>query len=162
MKTYQKLNQLIKIYKISIEENEALVTLDEEFGYKHYIWKPEMSCNELERWWKRQFHIGKFHFNLPGKLINVDEIIYKPFGTPYNSLEEMVESLNNPSVYDTFFEGWYALDTLNLCYRGSIFSDDYSFLKTPSGRYIHHMGWWSAKLQTELDVKEQLAMTPGE
>ena len=162
MKPHQKLNQLLKPFKISIEEDEALVALDVEFGYKHFIWKPEMSCDELERWWRRQLHFGRSIGKFPGKLIDVDKIIYKPFGKHYNSLEEMVESFNDPINYCPFFERWFSLDNSSLCYHASIFSDDYSFLKTPSGRYIHHMGWWPAKIQTDLDVKEQMAMTPGE
>lgn len=161
MKQYQKLNQLIKIYKISIEENEALVVLDEEFGYKQYIWKPEMSCNELERWWKRQHHMGwERKSSLPGKVLNINDILYEPPMKQFESTEEFLKYLDDNIFFNIYFERWHTLNSLNLCYRSMIFSDDYSYLLTPSGRYIHHMGWWPAKLQTEKDIQEQRNSQP--
>jgi hypothetical protein len=49
------------------------VFLNNEYGYKTYIWKPEMTESEFVDWWKNltDSDIIKYYFNLkslPGKL----------------------------------------------------------------------------------------------
>jgi hypothetical protein len=127
MLNYQKLNQLLKIYKISVKKDEALVTLENEFGYKNYIWKPEMSCKEFERWWKRQHHIDVLDTTLPGKLIDVDKIIKRHAFKPYSNIEEMFEHMEQYYLH-IYFERWVLLDKSGLCYHAHFFDDVNSYL----------------------------------
>lgn len=155
MLNYHKLNELLKIYKISIEKDEALVTLDKEFGYKNYIWKPEMSCLEFERWWKRQHHIDVLDTDLPGKLIDVNKIIKHYEWKPYTNVETMIKVLEEFYLH-IYYNRWDLLDESHLCYHAHFFDDVNSYLITPNGRTVNHMGRHFAKLQLEKDVEKQI------
>jgi hypothetical protein len=156
----EKLNQLLKIYRISVEKDEALVTLEEEFGFRNYIWKPEMTCTDFEKWWKRQHLIDVLYTKLPGKLINVDKIIQRCDFRPYNSLEDMMTKLEEYNL-NIYFERWVLLDKSNLCYRAHFFDDVNSYIITPNGRTIYHMGRHPAEIALDKDIKEQLKEQPN-
>jgi DNA ligase D-like protein (predicted 3'-phosphoesterase) len=55
---------------------EFAVLLDEEYGYRYWIWFPKMTPRELEFWWKSLSSVGPYFFSpkgLPGEVIQDKE-----------------------------------------------------------------------------------------
>ncbi len=92
---------------------EVMVLLEEEYGYRVWYWLPEISADELERWWATLKSVGPFFYSpvgLPGKVIQAD------FG---------------------FF---VKLAKTGKYYRAHIHMDFDSFLITPDNISIRHSG----------------------
>jgi len=145
------LNRVLEPLKITVNKNQTVVAVDEEFGYKRYIWISDFSNRELEQWWRRQHNIGKFYFNPPsikhGVFIKDKSYDYQ-FGNEFWDF-----NMCNSVVWNI----WNNLWDHNLTYRCHIFDDECSFLRTPRGRFINHMGYWPSRLQTERDVREYIS-----
>ena len=61
-RNYNLLAKKLQPFNVKLKPNQPVVTISEEFGYREYIWIPDMTCRELEQWWKRQRDIDKFTF----------------------------------------------------------------------------------------------------
>jgi hypothetical protein len=145
---YHLLAKLLKPFKVNLKPDQPVVALDIEYGFKTYIWIPDMTCSELERWWLRQKNVGKF-YPLPA----VDGV----FLQDVSKCKETGDGYWDYLSYDTLVWTTYnRVKNANLGYTCHLFCDDDSYLITPKNRFIHHMGYWPARLQTERDVKEQL------
>ncbi len=56
---------------------DILVILEEEYGYKHWFWYPGMNDSELVKWWESLESVDPYFMTpepLPGKLIEVDDL----------------------------------------------------------------------------------------
>ncbi len=61
----------LKAVKKAMQET-TVVLVDEEYGYREWLWLPNMSTAELKSWWEAQASIDGYWMNpktLPGKLI---------------------------------------------------------------------------------------------
>lgn len=146
---YNLLAKLLKPFKVNLEPEQPVVALDIEYGYKTYVWIPEMTCLELERWWLRQQHIGKF-YELPcGGTFLQDVTKSIPYGSgDWDYLH-----------YDTTVWTTYNyIKNAHLGYHAHIFCDEDSYLITPRKRHIHHAGYWPARKKTDKDVMHQLTL----
>jgi len=57
--------------------SELTVVLEEDYGYRSWIWYPEMTLSQLIDWWSSQDHITRFigpdlPYGLPGDLYSVE------------------------------------------------------------------------------------------
>lgn len=145
------LNNILKPLGVTVKQEEAVVTLSIEYGFKEYVWIPGMSGPELEKWWRRQHDFGNMiftsHFDfLPGKFYLENSRCYE-----YGEGHSDYYVCNNKVgiIIDK-------LRASNLAYKCHFFCNDDSFLKTPSSRYIHHMGYWPANLAVERAIAEDL------
>ncbi len=145
------LNSILKPLGVTVKPGEAVVTLSIEYGFKEYVWLPGMSCTELEKWWHRQHDFGNMiftsHFDfLPGKFYLENSRSYE-----YGEGRGDYYVCNNKVgiIIDK-------LRASKLAYKCHFFCNDDSFLKTTSGRYIHHMGYWPANLAVERAIAEDL------
>lgn len=139
------MNNILKynFYKRNLKNN-IMVILCEEFGYKQWFWFPNMTGPQLEKWWKRQWNMTKFNFilNLPGTLIEA------------TSLNESLRQDNDS--FDWLFVHWNITNDLKTNYKAHIFCDDYTWLISPTGRFITHNNYYPAKKQTEINIQKQL------
>jgi hypothetical protein len=93
------------------------VLLQEEYGYRHWIWQPEMEPQQLEEWWENMDQVTKYWWNptlLPGKVLLI-------------KTEDQVEQMEQ-------------MEEERIHYSGHIHMDDDSYLKSPDGRTIRHKG----------------------
>ena len=44
---------------------EIVVLLEEEFGYRHWVWMPEMSAEELKEWWQAIPTVAPYFYDGP-------------------------------------------------------------------------------------------------
>ena len=96
-------------------ENEFLVLLEEEYGYKYWFWFPKMNQDELEIWWET--------------LETVDPYFMSP------------EPLPGDVIFAENMDYWHALEEAKRHFTGHIHCDDDSWLKKPTGEYIYHKGY---------------------
>jgi len=100
----------IDIIKNKIE-NDFVVLVDEEYGWKSWFWFPIMNEKELVTWWKNLAFVGK---PLVGEVIEV-----------------------NDESKELFREKWKN----NNFFMMHIHVDDDSYLKTADGKMVFHKGY---------------------
>ena len=58
---------------------EIVVLLEEEYGYRHWVWIPEMSAEELKEWWQAMPTVASYFYDgptaFPGK---IHQVYYEP------------------------------------------------------------------------------------
>ncbi len=102
------------------ENRSFLVVLEEEYGYRHWFWYPDMTQVELEVWWKNLSSVEPYFMTpepLPGRL-------------------DLVEDLDE----------WMEVDRSKKHYYAHTHCDDDSILITPGGEKIYHEGYDGKKI----------------
>ena len=95
--------------------NEMLVLLEEEYGFRYWFWHTNMSDEELIDWWLNLESLSPYLMTpepLPGNVILVANM------QEWQNLQENTEH-----------------------YQAHIHLDDDSWLKLPSGKYLGHAGY---------------------
>jgi len=95
------------------------VSLEEEYGYRHWFWYPKMSEKELLDWWKKLESIDPYFMSpepLPGKVIQTDDL-----------------------------DKWMDLDKSKQYYYAHTHCDDDSVLISPRGIKHYHKGYIGEK-----------------
>lgn len=96
-------------------EDQALVWLEEEYGYRHWLWLPLMAPDELETWWLDLETVHPFFADpsrdMPGWLIQ----------RPYDC----------------------ELARCDWLYRAHTHDDSDSYLRRPGGAELQHAGAYS-------------------
>ncbi|WP_194867073.1 hypothetical protein [Pseudoalteromonas sp. PPB1] len=100
-------------------ENDFLILLEEEYGYKHWFWYPEMEPRILIQWWKALKTVEPY------------------FMTP--------EPLPGSVVFAEDMDHWYSLEMTGQYYEAHIHCDDDSWIKIPNQGYIYHAGYIGEK-----------------
>lgn len=95
--------------------DQVIVLLEEEYGYRNWIWYTGMSETELIEWWKN--------------LRSVDPYFFTPVGLPGTLTE--IESDEDEAEAEALKTTW----------RGHIHEDEDSFLFQDEHGYIHHKGY---------------------
>lgn len=108
-------------HAVETSEDNVVVVLDEEYGYREWLWATGMSAEALKQWWTDLASVRP-HFmdpstTLPGSLVQIMRV---------GDGEACIEG-ETDHTYITFPSGW----------RGHIHLDDDSFLNTPGGRLLH-------------------------
>lgn len=124
-----KLNELLKPLRRKVQKDEPVVLLEEEFGYRNWIWLPRCSSEELVRWWKRQKNMSKFYFS--PRDMKKGELFHMDWGVLWK------------------VELFYRLEKTGLCWTSHLFDDTDSFLISPRGRFITHSGYLPALVELE-------------
>lgn len=99
---------------------ETTILLEEEYGYRHWLWLPDRPLTALFDWWRSIFSVEPWNFNprpLPGVLI---------------------ESTGDDQL-------WHKLFDSRRYVSGHIHEDDDSELRSPSGEVYHHRGYGFTK-----------------
>ncbi|MDM8549132.1 hypothetical protein QUF72_03605 [Desulfobacterales bacterium HSG2] len=110
---------LMKEISKSRIDNEFVVLLSEEYGYRDWLWFPKMTPGELEEWWE----------NL--------ESVFPYFMTPEPLPGDVIEANDNlGNIY-------YELSGAGTHYSAHIHCDDDSFLMRPNGEKIFHKPYHS-------------------
>ena len=110
-----------------------IVSLEEEYGYRHWVWKTGMTKQELKDWWEALETVSPFFYNpgetLPGELIQVQSMSEKFMEEADKTQDrETLEKILAEGVHPS--EGW----------TGHIHEDDDSCLCSPEGEFIFHRG----------------------
>lgn len=159
-----------KFYKILKQQNQnhQMVILEEEYGFRQWFWFTKMTGIELESWWKRQNSIYKLDFisKFPGILL---EACLEKHQSKYEYIKIFETDLfkNKQWFYDYYsydwlFTKWNILNnTPSKYYKAHVFCDDDSWLISPKGNIIHHKGYYPARKQTELNIKQQIEEIPN-
>ena len=138
------LNQLLKPLRITLTKNQPVVCLDEEFGFRQWIWIPNVSSQKLESWWKRQHNLDLFYF-LPREI---------EMGTWIQAIGEYNETLDI-SYNEVTYNLYHKLIKSGLVYTGHLFDNTDSFLISPKGISIYHMGRNPARDVIRKELAEQ-------
>jgi len=71
------------------KEQGLCVVLEEEYGYRSWLWFPEMDQSALVEWWKAQESVGLHFFDpsktLPGKIVAMETVEQKMIWTVLNN-----------------------------------------------------------------------------
>ncbi len=101
--------------ELANRSNEFIVLLEEEYGYKHWFWFPNMTPEQLELWWKGLDSVDPYFMTpepLPGDVIFAEDMDY-----------------------------WHDLQEKGIHYQAHTHCDDDSWLKRPSDHYVYHKGY---------------------
>lgn len=151
MKSHKLVNKIIKPLRVQLREDQPLVLLEEEFGFRSWIWIPDCSEKELITWWKSRLNLGKFYFDPKSLNHSKNSKIFNVFyrHSYYDNNRKKVY-YNTPyaliSVYNQ-------LNNMNNTFKAHIFDDTDSWLKTPSGQYIFHIGAYYANLILKEEIQ---------
>jgi hypothetical protein len=112
-------------YTVSTTEDNVVVALNEEHGYREWLWTTGMSAEQLKRWWREMESVHP-HFmdpsrTLPGKL-------------------EQTMFVGKGAACKATGEGSFAYVTLQGAWSAHIHTDEDSFLCPPDGGRITHKG----------------------
>jgi hypothetical protein len=106
----------------------TVVLMDCEFGHMVKFWFAPMTGEELEKWWA-----GRDTFGSLGMLERL--IVEIPLSTlEFPGWTVLAET-------DEQWALWNALEEGGGHYYCHIFDDEFSYLKSPDGRIIHHKGY---------------------
>lgn len=97
--------------------SECLVLLEEEYGYRDWFWFPLMTPTELIIWWENLESVGEYFFSpepLPGDVIQVTK-----------ETRKLYSNLHKAKKY----------------FQSHIHMDCDSYLQTPEGKLIYHLGY---------------------
>jgi hypothetical protein len=125
---------------------EVVVRLEEEYGYRNWVWIPEMSAEELKEWWQAIPTVAPYFYDgpkaFPGQIY---QIYYEP---DYMREAEHLEATLKKGEF--FFvkqdkEGLTATShSMQLPedhWYAHIHMDCDSYLMTPDKETIHHAGY---------------------
>lgn len=150
-RNYNLLVQKLKPFKVKLKPDQPVVAVSEEFGYREYIWLPNMSCREFEMWWRRQRDLTKFNALYLMKQHGA-VICDKSYSISVDTTDED-EYFYYTCGNSRAFHVYHNLKDSGMVYFAHIFCNDHSWLKTPGGVYIHHATYHEACLQTERDIQ---------
>jgi hypothetical protein len=145
-------------------QETVTVLLDEEYGYRTWIWETGMTPSDLEAWWSSKEHLGAYFFTptgLPGDLKQVDEDLTGldakwnavldrgPDGSGEITEDEVQKQIaalcrNHPFKLTYTDTGEPAPEKQPDWWTGHIHIEDDSHLKTNDGRIIVHAGYEAA------------------
>ncbi|CAH0533134.1 hypothetical protein VST7929_00995 [Vibrio stylophorae] len=100
-----------------INKRDFLVLIDEEYGYRYWCWRPNMSAMALEAWWAALSSVEPYFMSpepLPGEVWQIDVEQYE------QQCERRAESQ---------------------AYHLHLHQDDDSVLTRPDGQPRYHLGW---------------------
>jgi hypothetical protein len=140
-----------------MSEGTVTVLMDEEYGYREWIWKTGMTPDQLIEWWTNLPSVMPFFCNpstggMPGELAqtiedttDLDAEVARIRSDKSLSVEEQDKAIEQAYrsmpykmvIRDTgepmpCAKGWW---------RGHIHMEDDSWLETPEGVTIHHAGY---------------------
>ena len=132
-----------------------VVFLQEEYGYKEWVWMPNMSEDELRAWWEAMPTVAPFFFDGPvGFPGDTHQIYFDDDG--FYLVEEGDRRIVTPVSEK------YSMDS-SKHWHAHLHQDNDSFLRTPEGEYIHHAGsvsddeYYSDDYQVSAEVEKASA-----
>lgn len=114
-------------------QGKVVVCLDEEYGYRMWLWDTGMTVEELTRWWTEMATVSP-HFmdpskTLPGKLQRAYPVSETEVAVYREDLAD--GTVDSGFLYVTTPKGWSA----------HLHEDDDSYLRVPTGETLHHKGF---------------------
>jgi len=102
---------------------KPLIRIEEEYGYRNWIWMPDMSEEEVISWWKALPSVGSFFYDgpkdLPGEIF---QVYFR------NNIHDAPEEDFDPGQFCTVTEG----DSRSL-------NQTSDFMDLPKGAWYMHM-----------------------
>lgn len=117
---------------MDIHMDKLVVYVQEEYGYRDWLWVPDMALEEVKEWWKNLLTVTPYFFNgpitFPGKVYQI---------AFHSEKEFQIVDEDGRVVYPTH-TGMLALP--DDCVRMHIHEDFDSWL-TVGEEVIHHAGY---------------------
>ena len=135
------------------------VMLDEEYGYREWIWNTGMTASELDAWWSSRDTLRPYFFSptgLPGELIQVGEDLSELDAKALSLMERVDKGEVTKEAAEKTIKEWYEKHPYKMIcietgdaaperqpdwWSGHIHMEDDSYLKTSNGEVIHHAGF---------------------
>jgi len=126
---------------------EIVVLLEEEFGYRHWVWIPEMSAEELKEWWQAIPTVAPYFYDgpktFPGK---VHRIYYeKDYVRESEHLDATLEKDEFFFVQEgagrTLTPTSHSMRLPDKHWCAHVHMDCDSYLMTPDEEMIYHAGY---------------------
>lgn len=129
-------------------KDEIIVLLQEEYGYREWLWIPQMNEEELKQWWKSLPSVAPFFFSpdLPGEKHQIwyqdaeDEDIFTAANPPDESDYFFLVEVSGPREVSAISRKERVPKNV---WRAHLHTDNDSHLITPEGEMILHAGWVS-------------------
>jgi len=131
-----------------MDQFEYVVHVEEEYGYRDWLWAPNMTIDELKLWWQNLPTVAPFFFDGPVSFPGEIHQIYFETATTFSFIKEGPGRIVTP-LHTNFIT--LPKDALYM----HIHEDEDSFLRIGDKDY-EHAGWREyddSSEQTE-DVKE--------
>ena len=127
---------------------EIVVLLEEEFGYRYWVWFPGMSAEELKEWWKAMPTVATYFYDgpagLPGDGI---QVYYEP---SWRREADGVDTFLDKGQFIIVEQDGCSLTPLSSVmqlpddrWNAHLHIECDSYLKAPDGDVIHHAGYIS-------------------
>jgi hypothetical protein len=107
------------------------VIIEEEYGYRNWLWETGMDASALEEFWKSLASVGPLFFNLSDKLPGDVLQIYPDLDDPEH--KAWILPNDDGTMYARIYDP-------KDCWHAHIHMDNDSFLATDEGRDIFHAG----------------------
>ena len=144
--------------EVEMSEPVVTVSLEEEYGYRRWVWGTGMTASELTAWWSGLKSVSPYFFSpvgLPGEMVQVvdDSIeiicsrvtaLREDKGLTSEECEKRIdEAIRTTPHRFVSAETGDPVEVLGVeqgWWTGHIHQDDDSRLRTPEGRSIYHAG----------------------
>ena len=113
------MSKITKIRDLLIYNTQHLVLVDEEYGYKQWLWLPDFPLNELEDFWK-----------------NLKDVPVKHPTSVLTGLVVSFDCASQPPVRPRAQKFWNRLEK-QPHYFAHVWNNSHSFLITPEGKRIN-------------------------
>lgn len=134
------------------------VYVQEEYGYRHWVWETGFTAEELTTWWQNLDSVMRFFFHtmetLPGTLhesVAAPHEFYQEWFKE-EGMEEWYEGLKKP----TYFEATRSTEEGDgpIIWYAHFHCDDDSHLVNPDGERFLHAGYEPDDMEDDHPTKE--------
>jgi len=138
-----------------IAARSTIVYIEEEYGYRHWVWITGFSKEELIDWWQKLDSVMRYFYHaadtLPGMVLesvncSVEELreMYKDDGEP--NIEHYIGNLFRPTFSEVRSDDPQTLDPFWYCH---LHCDDDSILMDPERNEYTHAGYETEDMDEE-------------
>jgi hypothetical protein len=124
---------------------DIVVLLKEEFGYRHWVWMPKMSAEELKSWWQSLPSVAVYFYDGPSKFPgDIFQVYYEPEWRRESDNDTHLEEGEFIFVEQNGCNLTPLSSTMQLpedCWHAHMHIECDSYLKSPDGEVIHHAGY---------------------
>lgn len=125
---------------------QIVVYLEEEYGFRQWVWYSGMTAEELVAWWTETESMLAYFFSpagLPGKMVEVwleDDGMWpvEEDAEGYPAKVEGAEVIPYPQGWDSYANPDPRPRTY---WKAHTHMDEDSYLQGPDGTYYHHKGY---------------------
>lgn len=125
-----------------MSEPTIIVALEEEYGYRYWVWHTGMTAEQLEVYWTKELDSVMPFFmhnmkDLPGRVVYSVPVPLTILEEDHEWTEEDFNKIERP----TFCEIHQDKESNPIYWSSHIHMDDDSYLKKNDGTVLRHKGW---------------------